>query len=110
MSPVAGKTTDGTLVQRCETRPRQHLLFLGSSVPQHVQVVNAILVQPGSCSNVDEAEEDWPEEWCHDWDSDWADDLYGNSWWTAPEEQPSEWHEEEEFLLWCVESLVSSPQ
>ena len=34
-------------------------------------------------------------------DGDCADDCYGDWWWTAPEEQSSEWHEDESFCLVC---------
>ena len=66
---------------------------------QRVQVVNGIAVQPGSLSNVDEADVDLPEEWFFGWDCDCTDDWYGDWWWTAPEEQSSEWHEDENFLF-----------
>ena len=80
-----------------------------SSVSQRVQAVNAILVQSGSWSNVDEADGDWLEEWCYDWEGDWTDDWYGEWWWTAPEEQPSEWHEDESSYLVCG-VIGSSPK
>ena len=104
--PMAGETTDGTWCNGVFTCRQQQP---GSSVLQRVQAVNAIAVQPGSLSNVDEADEDLPEEWCYDWDCDCTDDWYGDWWWTAPEEQSSEWHEDESSYLVCG-VIGSSPK
>ena len=42
-----------------------------------------------------------PKKGVYDWDGDWTHDWYGDWWWTAPEEQPSEWHEDESAYLVC---------
>ena len=52
------------LVQWCLYMSTTATSDAGSSVLQRVQAVNAVAVQPGSLSNVDEADEDLPEEWC----------------------------------------------
>ena len=70
-----------------------------SCVSQRFQAVTAVPVQPGSWSSFDDADEDWPVDWCYDWDGDWTDEWYVDWWWTASEEQRSEWHDDESSYL-----------
>ena len=66
LSVLNGREDDRwNLVQRCQTRQRQQLLILDPPCRRVLKAVIAIPVQPGSWSNADEADEDWPEEWCY---------------------------------------------
>ena len=72
----------------------------GSSVSQRVQAVNSSLVQLGcwssaGCVEEKRPEEKRPEEWCYDWGSGWTEDWHDDWSWPTPEEQSSEWHDDD---------------
>ena len=74
----------------------------GSSVSKRAQAVNSPLVQLACWSaTAADDDQDWHEEWCYDWESDWMEDWHEDRSWRNPEEQSSEWHDDEGSFLVC---------